>query len=424
MQTKHCLNRKQIDDLLHSEAAELALEMEQHLEACSSCRQALEQVAAGKNWWTEVGNQLSTVDELDRDLLSQPVPKTNSRLALQMLDAPTHPEMLGRVGRFDVERVVGQGGFGVVFKGYDSELNRAIAIKVLSPHLASSGVARRRFEREAQAAAAVNHPNVVPIHAVDASAEFPYLVMSFVPGHSLQTVVNKSGPLDAKSIVRIAKQIAAGLSAAHRQGLVHRDIKPANILLENDLNRAMITDFGLARAADDAAMTQTGWLAGTPHYMSPEQSRGEDIDARSDLFSLGSVMYFMATGREPFRGETPLAILRRIGESKPLSAHLINSDIPRGLSAVIDRCLEKKPRDRFDSANDVEQWLEQYLAHLQKPNRINRLRSACRVRCVSVCLAGALVPLWPWAAFHWVPGGHRNLQRHRHTQPAESPNPI
>jgi serine/threonine-protein kinase len=292
----------------------------------------------------------------------------------------------------------------VVFKAYDSELNRAVAIKVLSPHLANSGVARKRFAREAQAAAAVNHPNVVPIHAVDASAELPYLVMTYVPGHSLQTVVGKYGPLEPKSIVRIAMQIAAGLSAAHAQGLVHRDIKPANILLENDMNRAMITDFGLARAADDAAATQTGWLAGTPHYMSPEQARGEDIDARSDLFSLGSVIYFMATGREPFRGDTPLAVLRQIGEQTPLSAHRINSDIPRPLSDLIDRLLQKDPRHRLQSAGELEKWLERYLAHLQSPQscpspsvKLPRRRS----RPLAVWTLGALafsavaVAVWP-----------------------------
>ncbi|MFM7564147.1 MAG: protein kinase domain-containing protein, partial [Planctomycetota bacterium] len=154
---------------------------------------------------------------------------------------------------------------------------------------------------------------------------------------------------------------------AHRQGLIHRDIKPANVLLENGLNRAMITDFGLARAADDAALTQTGWLAGTPFYMSPEQAEGKPIDERSDLFSLGSVIYFMATGREPFRGDQPLAVLRKIVNERPAPAEQVNSDVPRTLSRLIERLHEKQPEDRYQSAEQMNQLLEQYVAHLNQP---------------------------------------------------------
>ncbi len=371
MKTDNCCSREQLVGILKSGEDQVPQQLEQHLECCSICRQQLEELAGQRDWWVTVGNHLSATDIRSRNSATEfPVAgESQSRPVAyhQLLAAPSHPEMLGRIGRYDVESVIGQGGFGVVFKGFDTELNRPVAIKVLAPHLAVSGVARRRFAREAQAAAAVSHPNVVPIHAVDSQAESPYLVMTFVPGHSLQSIVAKYGPLDPKSIVRIGKQIASGLAAAHRQGLVHRDIKPANILLENDLSRAMITDFGLARAADDAAATQTGWLAGTPLYMSPEQARGGDIDARSDLFSLGSVLYYLASGREPFRGESPLAVLRMIGESQPLLAHQINTDIPRELSHVIARLLEKNPRDRFASAEHLEQHLEQFLAYLQQP---------------------------------------------------------
>jgi serine/threonine-protein kinase len=281
--------------------------------------------------------------------------------------APGHPELLGKLVDYDVESVIGQGGFGVVLRAFDRELNRPVAIKVLTPHLATVGAARRRFIREAQAAAAVVHPNVVPIHAVQAEAEYPFLVMTYVPGGSLQQCVRRHGPLEPKSIVRIAQQVAAGLAAAHRQGLVHRDIKPGNILLENGLNRALITDFGLARAADDAA-SQTGWLAGTPHYMSPEQAASESLDGRSDLFSLGSVMYFMATGREPFGGDKALAILNQIAHKRPSAIRSINADIPNTLVRIIDRLLEKRPADRFQSASQLSELLEQYLAYLQQPD--------------------------------------------------------
>ena len=170
--------------------------------------------------------------------------------------------------------MIGRGGMGVVYKGFDAELNRPVAIKFLAPHLSVSGVARKRFAREAQAAAAVVHPNVVPIYSIGTSQKRPFIVMALVSGRSLQKHVEDHGPLPAEDVVRIAQQISAGLSAAHEQGLVHRDIKPANIMLEKEVSRVLITDFGLARASDDASMTQSGWLAGTPHYMSPEQTKG------------------------------------------------------------------------------------------------------------------------------------------------------
>ena len=283
------------------------------------------------------------------------------------LDEPSHPELLGRIDTFEIEKVIGRGGCGVVYKGFDRELNRPVAIKVLAPHLASNGIARQRFSREARAAAAVVHPNVVPIHGVSAGPERPYIVMSLVNGRSLEAHVREYGSLELKDIVRIARQIADGLAAAHRQGLIHRDIKPANILLEQDVSRVMITDFGLARAADDAAITQTGWLAGTPHYMSPEQAKGAEIDQRSDLFSLGSLIYFMSTGREPFRAEKPFAVIQKIINDTPEKARQVNSEVSKTLGQIIDRLLAKSPKDRFSSAEAVHETLEKYLAHLQNP---------------------------------------------------------
>ncbi|MFN7573731.1 MAG: protein kinase domain-containing protein [Planctomycetota bacterium] len=379
MKTLPCLSREELQQVLSGQVAtRQADSAERHLEQCAECRQRLESLAAGGDWWRAAEEHLSS-DEIERTLALRTTREPTSGDLLESnrsrsaarpspaLQPPSHPEMLGRLGRFDIESWIGQGGFGVVYKGHDPELNRAVAIKVLAPHLAASGVARKRFAREAQAAAAISHPNVVPIHAIESEGDCPYLVMGYVPGQSLQAYVQKHGPLPIKAVVRIAQQIAAGLLAAHRQGLVHRDIKPANVLLENGLNRAMITDFGLARAADDAALTQTGWLAGTPFYMSPEQAEGKPVDERSDLFSLGSVIYFMATGREPFRGDQPLAVLRKIVNERPAPAEQVNSDVPRTLSRLIERLHEKRPEDRYQSAEQVNQLLEQYVAHLNQP---------------------------------------------------------
>ena len=245
-----------------------------------------------------------------------------------------------------------------------------MAIKVLAPHLGSSGAARKRFSREAQAAAAVVHDNVMEIHGVADAAGLPYLVMPYVRGPSLQRRLDGEGPLALVEILRIGMQAAAGLAAAHAQGLVHRDVKPANILLADGVERVKLTDFGLARAADDASLTKTGIIAGTPQYMSPEQARGESVDQRSDLFSLGSVLYAMCTGRAPFRAETSYGVLRRITDEEPRPIREINPDIPEWLCRIVAKLMSKQPDDRFQSAREVAELLEECLAHVQQPTAV------------------------------------------------------
>src|SRR5205823_13120981 len=204
----------------------------------------------------------------------------------------------------------------VVVRAYDDKLHRVVAIKVLASPLATSSAGRQRFVREARAAAAVTQDNVIDIHAVEDAGPMPYLVMQFIDGPTLQKKLDRTGPLPLQEILRIGLQIAEGLAAAHRQGLIHRDVKPANILLENGVERVKITDFGLARAGDDASLSQSGVVSGTPQYMAPEQARGELLDARSDLFSLASVLYALCTGHAPFRAGNSLAVLKRICEDK------------------------------------------------------------------------------------------------------------
>src|SRR5204863_10215328 len=171
---------------------------------------------------------------------------------------------------------------GIVLRAFDAKLHRVVAIKVMAAQLATSATARKRFTREAQAAAAVSHDHIVTIHAVEEANGLPYLVMQYVAGQSLQDRLDKEGPLDLPEVLRIGMQAAAGLAAAHAHGIVHRDVKPANILLENGVERVKLTDFGLARAIDDASLTQSGVIAGTPQYMSPEQAEGQPADHRSD----------------------------------------------------------------------------------------------------------------------------------------------
>ena len=291
--------------------------------------------------------------------------ESDERADLSFLAPPITAGTLGRLDQFDVLEVVGQGGFGVVLKARDNDLQRIAAVKVLLPEVARSGTARKRFIREARAAAAVSHDHVIGIFAVAAEKIPPYLVMEFVNGRSLQQKLDGDGPFELAEVLRVGMQVAEGLAAAHKQGLVHRDIKPANILLENGVERVKITDFGLARAVDDTGVTQTGVVAGTPQYMAPEQARGEALDPRSDLFSLGSVLYALCTGHAPFRAQNTIATLKRVCEEEPRSIREIRPELPDSLVDIIRRLHAKAAPDRIQTATEVAQLLAELLSSLQ-----------------------------------------------------------
>ncbi len=300
----------------------------------------------------------------------EPTLESDSRTLLDFLAPSAQPGSLGRLGHYEVLEVIGRGGMGVVLRAFDEKLHRVVAIKVMAAQLATSATARRRFAREAQAAAAVCHDHIVTIHAVEETGGLPYLVMQYVPGMSLQERLEDRGPLQLQEILRIGMQTASGLAAAHAQGLIHRDIKPANILLENGVERVKITDFGLARALDDASLTQSGVVAGTPQFMAPEQARGEAVDRRSDLFSLGSVLYAMCTGRAPFRASGTMAVLKRVCEAPPGPIREANPEIPDWLVAIVEKLHAKDPALRYQSAAEVAEVLGQHLAHLQHPSAV------------------------------------------------------
>jgi eukaryotic-like serine/threonine-protein kinase len=402
------------EDLPDGDQAQLS----DHLEICPDCRRTLERLAAGSRLWGELHALRAGGSRLRSPGVAGSDPETTGTIAgrntlgepefsLDFLAPSSTPGSLGQLGLYEVTQLLGRGGFGIVLKAFDPALGRAVAIKVLAPQLATSAAARSRFAREARAAAAVSHDHVVAIHAVDSWNGFPYLVMPFISGCSLQERVDQSGPMDVKSILRIGIQTAQGLAAAHAQGLVHRDVKPSNILLENGIERVKLTDFGLARAVDDASLTQSGVVAGTPQYMSPEQARGEPVDHRSDLFSLGSVFYTMCAGHPPFRAGSTPAVLRRVCDEQPRPIREVNSDIPIWLAELIDRLHAKDPAGRFQSATELADILERSLAALQRGLPIasipsERVASAPRrirrtsVAAVLAIAAVALLAVLPW----------------------------
>ena len=297
------------------------------------------------------------------------------QIVLDFLQPSPMQGSLGRLGHYEVLEVLGVGGFGVVVRAFDEKLQRMVAIKVMSSQLASTSPARKRFVREARAAARIRHENVVQIYAVE-EQPVPYLVMEYIPGQTLQQKLDQSGPLELPDVLRIGGQIARGLAAAHDQGLIHRDIKPGNILLEGALEQKVkITDFGLARSADDASLTQSGMIAGTPLYMAPEQAQGDTLDHRADLFSLGSVLYAIASGRPPFRAPSTLAVMKRVVEDTARPIREIIPEVPDWLEAIVTRLHAKDPAQRFQSAAEVAALLEQHLAHLKQPSLVPQPRA-------------------------------------------------
>lgn len=313
--------------------------------------------------------------ETSRDPASEEVGGKRVGDVLAFLEPPTRFDSLGRLGHYDIQELLGKGSFGTVVKAFDEKLHRPVAIKIMSPFLATSESARRRFLREARSAAGVRQENVVAIYAVE-EGPIPFLVMECIAGQTLQQRMDAVGPMELRDVLRIGHQIACGLAAAHARRLVHRDIKPGNILLDHSsrtaqgYERVSITDFGLARAADDASISQLGLIAGTPMYMAPEQAKGELIDQRVDLFSLGSVLYLMCTGRPPFQATNTLGVLKRVTEEEPCPIREIVPSVPEWLCDLIHHLHAKRPEDRRITAQEVADLLARRLAELQHSERL------------------------------------------------------
>lgn len=424
-------------------------DLECHLAECNICRQKLEDAsgsrmlwdqltkAADDQWdsqWTDSFSCPSLNDalsEFSESLQSSPVASSapshfarNHNLKIVQSLIPhfgpsDDPGSVGRIGNYEIIGMIGSGGMGVVLKAREKSLERIVAIKALLPHLMEVDSCRQRFQREAKAAAALNHPGIVPIYRVDQFNGMPYFVMPYEIGPSLQQRIESEGPLSIQESLRVTSQIAAALSVAHQSGLVHRDIKPSNILLAPGTERALLTDFGLAQATEEVSLTQTGILSGTPPFMSPEQARGESIDHRSDLFSLGSLLFTMLTGKPPINEVNVYKLVRQIGDQSMPPLKGTKESFPDWLQNLVSLLHQRNPEQRVQTASECLDLTNKCLSALDsdrpeafpkdlispKSNATNfqQIRRVGLILTAAVCVAfffTAIPSFWDWRPFN------------------------
>ncbi|HSA54501.1 MAG TPA: protein kinase, partial [Gemmatimonadaceae bacterium] len=258
---------------------------------------------------------------------------------------------------YELERELGRGGMGIVFAARDVRLDRPVAIKILPPHDHADEPTRERFLREARTAAQLSHPNVVPIYRADEAQGCAFFVMALIEGESLGDRIRERAALPPAEAVPILRDVAWALAYAHTRGVIHRDVKPENIMIERGSNRALVTDFGIARDLRATPITDEGYVLGTAHYMSPEQIADDVVDGRSDLYALGVVAYLLLSGRLPFEAETASAVLMAHAAHDPPRLREVAPHVPERLAELVDRCLEKRPDDRFASCVEFAEAL-------------------------------------------------------------------
>ena len=266
--------------------------------------------------------------------------------------------------RYEITQLLGEGGMSFVYKAIDKQLQRTVAIKTLKPVYVEQEKFVERFKREAQTAANLNHPNIVQIFDWGIGDE-PFFVMEYIEGSTLTSIISKKKTLSINDILFIGAQVSSGLQAAHSQGLVHRDIKPGNIMITPE-GKVKVTDFGIVSLQNEESdITKTGSILGTASYISPEQAQGKPVSKESDLYSLGTVLYELITGRPPFEGETPIATATKHITEKPEKLSTYRGDIPKGVENAVLKLLHKYPKDRFKNAEDLRAVLLQQKTQLQ-----------------------------------------------------------
>ncbi|MEM9346770.1 MAG: serine/threonine-protein kinase [Planctomycetota bacterium] len=340
-----------------------------YLDQNEDCQKRMEQLANDPGFNETLRSALAEEQPTSARLIETINHLSSRKAALSGLPNPRYDDLEPWIDRSDSDgaealdsyaliECIGRGGMGIVFKARDIQNNRLVALKTMLPELARDELSRDRFMREARAIAAVHHPNVVAMHDVSEVKGLPYLIMEHVDGISLEYRMRNDPKLNPDEIIRIAAAVADGLAACHERAVVHRDIKPSNVLIRKEDSAVKITDFGLAAIANTPTLTQNGYLSGTPDYVAPERlAIGAEADERSDLFSLGCLLYKMSTGEEPFGGESPLITLHRIATDDPPPVRTKNPAIPLHLEKAIASLMTKRPDDRPPSAKAARDML-------------------------------------------------------------------
>jgi len=290
---------------------------------------------------------------------------------MDLLEATDQTGLLGTLDSYEVHEVIATTGMTTILKAHDPNLDRSVAIKILSPLFATQATARERFLREARAMATLEHENILPIYGVYPDT-IPRFAMRYIEGGSLQDALDVNAPQlrEPAFLESLARQMASALSKAHADGIIHRDLKPANILLDPDGNHLWLADFGIARAIDDPNLTMEKTVAGTPRYMSPEQAQGHELDHRTDLFSLGSVLYHCATGNPPFEGKDSTVIISRVAQGNTTSCGKLSPALPNWLTGIIDQLLEKSPDNRPENADVLLSQIETHTYRRARPLKL------------------------------------------------------
>ncbi len=291
-------------------------------------------------------------------------------------------------GRYEIQKLLGMGGMGAVYKAHDLEVDRTVGLKVIRPDLAGNPAILARFKQELVLARQVTHRNIIRIYDLNEAEGVKFITMEFIEGEDLRTILTREGKVSPKEAINIMRQSCSGLQAAHAEGVIHRDLKPSNIMRDGS-GRVVIMDFGLAKTVQSDGMTQTGMMIGTMEYMSPEQAMGAELDARSDLFTMGLIFYELLTGNIPFRAESAIASLVKRTQERAVPLSDVDPTIPPSLSLIAAKCLERDPKARYDTVQELIDDLDIF------EGRRSRSSSSGRTALVASAFAAPTVETEP-----------------------------